>query len=75
MIIFTNILFGAATSSINYTGAQGDFAPEMQKRALENQKRAPENCHRHDRLHALQCKNLFNFAELLTLTIHFHLFI
>ena len=30
-----------------YTGAPGEFAPEMQKRALENQKRAPENRHRH----------------------------
>ena len=28
------------------------------KRALENQKRAPENCHR------LQCKSLFNDADL-----------
>ena len=35
----------------NYTGAPGDFAPEMQKRA-------PENCHR------LQCKSLFNVADL-----------
>ena len=42
----------------NYTGAPGDFAPEMQIRALENQKRAPENCHR------LQCKSLFNVADL-----------
>ena len=42
----------------NYTGALGDFAPEMQKRALKNQKRAPENCHR------LQCKSLFNVADL-----------
>ena len=41
-----------------YTGAPGDFAPEMQKRALENPKRAPENCHR------LQCKSLFNVANL-----------
>ena len=32
--------------------------PAMQKRALENQKRAPENCHR------LQCKSLFNVADL-----------
>ena len=40
----------------NHTGAPGDFAPEMQKRALENQKRAPENCHR------LQGKSLFNVA-------------
>ena len=30
----------------------------MQKRALENQKRAPENCYR------LQCKSLFNVADL-----------
>ena len=35
----------------NYTGAPGDFAPEMQKRA-------PENRHR------LQCKGLFNVADL-----------
>ena len=35
----------------NYTGVLGDFAPEMQKRALEN-------CHR------LQCKSLFNVAGL-----------
>ena len=41
----------------NYTGAPGDLAPEMQKRALENQKRAPESCHR------LQCKSLFNVAD------------
>ena len=39
----------------NYTWAPGDIAPEIQfKRALENQKRAPENCHR------LQCKSLYN---------------
>ena len=38
----------------NYTGAPGDFAPE----SLENHKRAPENHHR------LQCKSLFNVAEL-----------
>ena len=42
----------------NYMGAPGDFAPEMQKRALENQTRAPENCHR------LQCKGLFIVADL-----------
>ena len=42
----------------NYTGAPGDFAPEMQKRTLENPKRAPENHHR------LQCKRLFNVADL-----------
>ena len=41
-----------------YTGALGDFAPEMQKRALENQKRASENRHR------LQCNSLFNVADL-----------
>ena len=41
-----------------YTGAPGDFAPEMQKRALKIKKRAPENCHR------LQCKSLFNIADL-----------
>ena len=41
-----------------YMGSPGDFAPEMHKRALENQKRAPENCHR------LQCKSLFNVADL-----------
>ena len=29
-----------------YTQALDDFAPEMQKSALENQKRAPENRHR-----------------------------
>ena len=45
-------------SGNNHTGAPGDFAPEMQKRALENQKRAPENCHR------LQCKSLFNVTDL-----------
>ena len=41
-----------------YTGALGDFTPEMQTRALENQTRAPENRHR------LQCKSLFNVADL-----------
>ena len=35
----------------NYTGAPGDFAPKMQKRA-------PGNCHR------LQCKSLFSVADL-----------
>ena len=45
-------------SGIKYTGALCDFAPEMQKRALKNKKRAPENCHR------LQCKSLFNVADL-----------
>ena len=44
----------------NNTGAPGDFPPKMQKRALENQKRAPENCHR------LQCKSLFNVADLVS---------
>ena len=39
-------------------GALGDFAPKMQKRALKNTKRAPENCHR------LQCKSLLNVADL-----------
>ena len=39
-------------------GAPGEFAPEMQKRALKNKKRAPENCHR------LQCNSLFNVADL-----------
>ena len=33
----------------NYPGAPGDFAPEVQKRALENKKGASENYHR------LQC--------------------
>ena len=33
----------------NYTGAPGNFAPKMQKRA-------PENCHRQ------RCKSLFNVA-------------
>ena len=42
----------------NYTGAMGNFAPEMQKRALEKQKRAPENCHR------LPSKSMFNVADL-----------
>ena len=42
----------------NYTGAPGDFAPEMQKRALGKKKIAPESCHR------LQCKSLFNVADL-----------
>ena len=46
------------TQGKNYTEAPGDFAPEMLKRALENHKRAPENCHR------LQCKSLFNVADL-----------
>ena len=39
-------------------GPPGDFAPKMQKRALENLKIAPENRHR------LQCKSLFNVADL-----------
>ena len=40
-------------------GAPDNFAPEMQKRALESKKRAPENRHR------LQCKLcLFNVADL-----------
>ena len=30
----------------------------MQKRALENKKRSPENCH------GLQCKSLFKVADL-----------
>ena len=42
----------------NYTGAPGDFALEMQKRAPRKKKRAPENCHR------LQCRSLFNVADL-----------
>ena len=42
----------------HYMVTPGDFVPEMQKRALENKKVAPENCHR------LQCKNLFNVADL-----------
>ena len=42
----------------NYTGAPSHFGGEMHKRALENQKRAPENCHK------LQCKSLFNVADL-----------
>ena len=46
------------TREINYMGARGDFALEMQKRALGNQTRAPENCHR------LQCKSLLNVADL-----------
>ena len=52
------VMFYAWTREKNYTGAPGDFAPEMHKRALKNQKRTPENCHR------LQCKNLFNVADL-----------
>ena len=39
-------------------GGSRQFCHRNAKRALENQKRAPENCHR------LQCKGLFNFAEL-----------
>ena len=39
-------------------GGSGQFRPEMQKRALENKKEPPENCHR------LQCKSLFNVADL-----------
>ena len=39
-----------------YTRAPGDFAPKMQKRALENEKRAPEIW--------LQWKSLFNVADL-----------
>ena len=44
----------------NYTGTPGDFVPEMQKRALEKRRKksTPENCHR------LQCKSLFNVADL-----------
>ena len=42
----------------NYMGALGDFVPRNAKKALENQTRAPENCHR------LQCKSLFNVADL-----------
>ena len=41
-----------------YTGAPGDFASKMQERALKNKKSAPENHHR------LQCKSLFNVADL-----------
>ena len=45
----------------NYTGAPGDFAPEMRKRALKNiLNRDPENCHR------LQCKSLFNVGDLVS---------
>ena len=44
--------------SLMYTGAPGDFTPEMHKRALENQNRAPENSHR------LQCKGLSNIGDL-----------
>ena len=43
-----------------YTGAQGDFAPKMQKRALKKKKIPPENRHR------LQCKSLFNVPELVS---------
>ena len=39
-------------SGKQYTGAPGDFAPEMQKRALENQKE-PLKIH-----HRLPCKSL-----------------
>ena len=39
-------------------GVLGDFTPEMEKRALEEKKRGPENCHR------LQCQSLFNVADL-----------
>ena len=51
--------FGQYSQGKNYTGALGDFVPEMQKKsAFENQKRVPENCHR------LQCKSLFDVADL-----------
>ena len=45
-----------------YTGAPGNliFTPEIHQRALENKKGAPENPHR------LQCKSLFNVAELVS---------
>ena len=40
-------------------GGSGRFCPQnAKKRALENKKRAPENCHR------LQCKSLFSVADL-----------
>ena len=40
-------LFQTPKQGKNYMGAQGDVAPKMPKRALENVKRAPENSHRH----------------------------
>ena len=52
MVVIVHVYQGG-----KYTGALGDFAPEMQKRALENQERAPENHHR------LQGKSLFNVAD------------
>ena len=39
-------------------GGSGDFAPGNAKEPSENQKRAPENCHR------LQFNSLFNVADL-----------
>ena len=46
------------TPGKNIHGGSGWFRPRNAKRALENQKRPPENCHR------LQCKSLFNVANL-----------
>ena len=58
MVIFSHRYLDSNSQGKNYTGAPGDFAPEMQKRALEIKKRAPVICHR------LQCKSLFNVADL-----------
>ena len=51
--MYTHVLQGKNTQGLHMI-----LPPEMKKRALENQKRAPENRHR------LQCKSLFNIADL-----------
>ena len=48
---------GAAPGLI-YMMLRAISPPKCKKRALVNQNRAPENCHR------LQCKSLFNVADL-----------
>ena len=45
---FTLIKSRHGTQRKNYTGARGDFAPEMPERALEKVKRATEFSHRHN---------------------------
>ena len=57
ILVICSFLIKAAATSLKlqiiivepgkiYTEAPGEFAPEMQNRALENKKRAPENRHR-----------------------------
>ena len=55
--IIQGILCNFQSREINTRGSRW-FRPQNAKRALENKKRAPENCNR------LQCKSLFNVADL-----------